>query len=106
MELKAGDEIIVRGTDWVGNVVKQRIPNEDMYLVRFERYFTADKLQLMSEADAERRAGEPLPWYAPEKTAEMEKLTPLLAKDLNDGSNKLSDETIESMEKLGLIKNL
>lgn len=100
MRFNAGDEVIVRETDWVGNIVKQRL-DEDMYIVRFERYFSGSDLQLMSEAEAELKAAKKVEWWGPGRTAEIERLTPLLKQDIEDG--RLSAATIESMKKLGLI---
>jgi hypothetical protein len=101
----AGDEVIVRGTDWVGEVIKQRIEGEEMYLVNFERYFSGSKLQLMSEADAEMKALQPSPLWAPEKLEELEKLTDLLKETYPDGKIvTLSEPILQSMRALGLIK--
>ncbi len=103
MAFKPGDEVILRDSGWVGNIVRQRL-DDDIYLVRFERYCSGENLQLLSEADAKLRASKPLDWWAPERTEEYNRLTPLLKQDLEDG--KLSKATIESMTKLGLITNL
>lgn len=100
MGFKAGDEVIVKETGWVGNVVKQHL-DDDIYLVRFERYVSGSELQLMSEADAELKASRPSNG-GPERTAETERLALLLKQDLED--SKLSASTIESMKKLNLIK--
>jgi hypothetical protein len=104
MAFKAGDEVIVRETGWVGNIVKQRL-DDDMYLVRFERFIGGPKLQLMSEADAELKASRPLDWWAPELTAERQHMNVLLEQDLKVNDGKLSEATRESMRKLGLIKS-
>lgn len=106
MKYSAGDEVIVRGTDLVGTVVKQRL-DDDMYLVRIEKFFNGDSLQGMKEAEADLRQSQPAPIWAPQFAAEWERLGELANEHFRHGAtDKLSQPMIESMKKLGLIKKL
>jgi dihydrofolate reductase len=57
MKFSAGDEVIVKGTDLVGKIVRQRL-NDNIYLVQIEHYYSGDALQSMKEAEAEQKADE------------------------------------------------
>jgi dihydrofolate reductase len=104
MKFSAGDEVIVRGTNLVGKVIKQRL-DDDIYLVRIEKFYRGDSLQSMKETEAELKSNQTLPLWSPEFAAEWERLAQLTDEHQRQGDpDRLSEPMMESLRKLGLLK--
>jgi hypothetical protein len=104
MKFSAGDEVIVRGTDLFGVVVKQRL-DEDMYVVRIEKIYRGDSLQSMKEAEAESKSSQTPPVSAPELAAEWKRLAQLTDEHRRNGNlDSFSEPMMESMRRVGLLK--
>jgi hypothetical protein len=98
-----GEEVSIIGTTLVGKIVRQRLPDEDTYLVHIEDvYLRGSGLEhLVEEVPAEPA---PLQLGTPEWAGEWATVNEqvlLLSRDPENRS--LTPELVASLEKLGLI---
>lgn len=101
MEFEPGALVAIKKADLMGTVVKRRLPNEDIYLVRInaqDRYYSAESLEVIPEG------GVSLTQHSKDWNEELVHLANLVNDRSRTGFDIANEpEILESLEKLGII---